>query len=358
MRFGIFVAIVLALPASAAAHPGWTTGRVLDPSSNVYGLGANDSGDMLIAWTAGGSPTFEMRAAFRPSGEPIGPPSTILTGDGPQQFGAAVALNDTGTAVLSWSESRLQPFRTYVSVARPGGGFGEAQRPSNDDVGNLRVAVDQAGNVLAVWSEFVTNAADRDFVIRAAWQRVGEDAFGPPITVATGRAEGIFPYAEAPAVAVAEGSVFVLTYETFGRVRLATATAGGDFGAPVDMGAGDFPQIGANRRGDIALAWNEAQGASGLTVVVRRPGQGFGQPTALPPADSLSPAFMNQVPLSVDRNGNVAIRVRAGRSPHGLYQPELLDRVALVGELVHGRLEPRPREVGQLEPLDYLPVAA
>jgi hypothetical protein len=249
--------------------------------------GFDGAGNLTVVWgQAQGETVFAMTRAAGQAG--FGPAQAIGTGVNPGlQFHVAFARS--GAVVATWKHTRN--FGVWA-VRRPagGGGFEPEKRVNADDFadspraavgedGTLAVAWHQQGNPprIAVWP---AGAADWEapFDLGAAVQQLGQ-----PV----------------PAVDAA-GNVLAVWLNDQQRLNARVRPAGSGAFGPVDQVADlpggaygtEFfspPQLAFDGAGNATLLWSQYPDGGRppwrLFTAIRRPGQAFGEPVGLSPAD-------------------------------------------------------------------------
>lgn len=318
-------ALLVALPAGAAAFPGETVTLSADDGADYRApaLALTGAGDAVAAW---------VRA---PAGDRAGSGRVVVaqrsrrgrwspgrTLSRPAAGAPAAAINARGQAAVAWGErtrlhvatrsGRSAGWRTAVAATTMRGGA----------VRDVAVSVDRRGTITVMWSETATGG----FRVRMAARPAGRArwtvrrsrlAVGgrPALLVSPGRggiamwtAEGSLWAAHdtgdgfEPAVRLAgrDPDSPALAYSRAGRTlaawgtrlpggtivlaaaeRLSAARRWRDLG---DLGVGSAPMVGGNARGDAIIAWASADdaGRAGIEAVTRRAGGGW-VPTTIRP---------------------------------------------------------------------------
>jgi hypothetical protein len=185
-----------------------------------------------------------------------------------------VAVDAAGNAIAVWP--RNDGGKNIVEVAeRPAGGEWSEPVVVSDPTGeeeptNAHIGLDSAGNAVAVWSTF-----DSGFVIRTATRPAGSEWSDPEdLSPVTGHTPQLAMNAAGDAVAVWNG--FNGTdYVTWA----ATRPAGGDWSAPADLeipGEGDafYPQVSIDADGDAIAVWGRQILGEDVIHAATRPANG------------------------------------------------------------------------------------
>ena len=234
----------------------------------------------------------------------------------------SVAVDDAGNVYAAWTEGNLME----VAKRPVGGVFEQPQTldPSSSfPSSNPDIGVDGAGNAVAVWIE--TENVDTHHIMQAT-RPAGSSTFGSPSEVIPTTQS---PY-DNPSLAVNRAGDAVLAVQTpnsgtgFARVYLGSATGG--FTAPstrYDEGANTSifpPDAAINEAGDAVVVWRAfASGSHRMHAVYRPRGGAFGTGAENIAPPSSTPRFDPRVaidsqgrPLAVwDEGGAGAVRAFA-----------------------------------------------
>jgi hypothetical protein len=135
-----------------------------------------------------------------------------------------------------------------------------------------RIAVDPAGNAVAVWSRF-DGTNDR---VQAASKPVG-GAWGAPVDLSAPGED-----AAEPQVAIDPGGNVVAAWSRFNGaneiIQAASKPAGGAWGAPDDLSLpgqnADEPDVALDQAGNALVVWQRSNGANSIVQVRNRPAGG------------------------------------------------------------------------------------
>jgi hypothetical protein len=254
---GAAAALAAALPAPAHAAPSWLT------PNNVSGAGRDASapriavdgdGNALAVWVRSNGTHAIVQAATRPAGGTWSSPENLsLAG---QNAGSPdVGVSPGGNAVAVWS--RFNGTYSVVQAAtRPAGGSWSAARDLSSATWSAResrVAVDDSGDAVAVWSRF--NGAN--WIVQSATRNAGED-WSRAQDLSGGGAD-----ARRARIAVASGHAAALWLRGDPLrpvVQVVTRRAGGDWSLPHDVSedagrATENAEVGIDTMGNATAIW-------------------------------------------------------------------------------------------------------
>ncbi len=222
---------------------GWTKPAKLAPEASRAAVAVTDSGAAVVAWIEpGASGRFDVKAMRRAAGGAFGAAETLGTARSSNALvlegSVRAAIAADGEALVLWTQPPPDPdtllMPVNVAIAPAGGAFGAAQR----------VGVTHAPSVPALAAapdgRALVALATRSHVQVA--ERAPGGAFAAPTTPASLKE----PVVAMPAVAVGSGGAAVVGwYGLFSQGVGAVARAGtGAFGAPVTLAAaGGIPGI-------------------------------------------------------------------------------------------------------------------
>ena len=283
-------------------------------------IAVNPAGDAVAVWyQAVGDSYYVIEAAVRPVGGTWGAPQDLsapgATADLPQ-----VAIDRAGDAIAVWR--RFSPAPYVQAAVRPAGGTWSAPQdltaPGGDAEG-AEVAFDSAGNAIAVWVRF--NGAN--FIVQAAARPAGGGWSLPQDLSATGGDSAN------PQIALDSAGNAVAVWERSegANVKIQTAVrpAGGAWSAPQDLSApgedAREPEVAFDGWGNAMAIWSRSNGAHYVIQAAERPfGGGWGA------AEDLSAAGHSaDVPqLALDPLGDaIAVWRRSDDGSNGIAQAAL-----------------------------------
>jgi hypothetical protein len=304
-------------------------------------IAMNAAGDAIVTWTAKTKSGEVVQAATRAARGSFS--STInLSADGEPASFSDVAMNAAGDAIVAWPRGPLKAQILQASVRPAGGGFSQPVNLSaaGQDADAARVAIDSAGNAIAVWNRF----DGANFIVQAATRPVRGD-FSVPIDLsATGRdgvhADLAFDAAGAAIVTWIREDLFKL--KSNGVVQMSTLSPGGTFSGPFDVsGAGydaEYPGLAMNPAGAAIAVWDRATQdivySTGVQAALHAPGGSFSTPATL----SRGAEKVGYPPqVAIDRSGN-AIVVWLSSRDGGSLQAAVYQEAALPPAAVAARL--------------------
>jgi hypothetical protein len=364
---GAAVVAALAIAAPSSATPDWSAPARLSTSSRALGpeLALSPSGHAIVVWDreegadCATSPaslgcvhivTSRSRAAAAWAAETeVNRPGV---GSSPR-----AATNDAGNEALIWIHDIGADRVVQATLRRSSGDpFPNANDLSKEvnEVRNERIALDAAGNAIAVWAE----RRGGDFTVEAEFRRAGiwgaalalsppssEPGFFGPALAANSRGDAVAAWVESGAVAatilsvpaatreprtilsaaggVAEGDasaainaagdavvVWPLRNVQMGErlVQAAFRPAGGQWGGPVDLGRTQEgavpprPQVAIDGAGNAVAVWVGGSGRTSLeTARFARAGMAWSRPVTAVASGASEPG------LAMDPAGSAVV---------------------------------------------------
>lgn len=297
-----WLALAVVAP-SASAAPSWVAPQDISGSTEATAfpeVSVNATGDAVAIWYRDvGSKTI-VEAVERPAGGAWSEPVVLSDPAGENEpTNTHVALDTAGNAVAVWSV--FDSGSTIRTAARPAGGeWSEPEDLSTAGGQTPQLAMNAAGEAVAVWNGF----NGTDYVTWAATRPAGGDWSAPEDLSLAGEGDW-WP----PRVAIdADGNaIAVWERQILGEdvIRAAILPAGDDWSDPEDLSlAGDNarePVIAMSAAGTAVAAW--AVAGSGIQAAVRSPGGSWSaspEQVSAPGQSAWDPA------VTIDSNGNAA----------------------------------------------------
>jgi len=301
--------------AGSAAAPAQAAPRWLPPSDlSAAGRDAEapqvavaPAGDVVAVWSRFDGSNTIVQAAVRPAGGSWMPPEDLSVA-GRDAEEPDVAIDAAGNAVAIWRRHDGSKYIVQTATRPAGGAWQQAIDLSvaGQTAKEPRLAVNGTGDAVAVWTrhdglDFVAQAATR--AAGGSWQSPddislpGQDAEEPQVA--------IDPAGDAVAVwSRYDGSRFV--------VQSARRVAGGAWQGALDVSVAgqhaEEPQVAIDPAGNAVAVWSRFDGAKDVVqAAVQAPGGGWG------PGADLSPAGQNasEPQVAIDPAGNaVAVWLR------------------------------------------------
>ncbi|MHB1539377.1 MAG: PKD domain-containing protein [Solirubrobacteraceae bacterium] len=305
----------LLLASLAQATPTWLPAQTLGAEAGIsqaaavpaLGDGAAIAGDgaAAVAWSA---QSRGVLLATRAPGAPFAPAVELLAQGSEPLAEPAVGVDGAGGATAVW----VDPSAHDVEAATVQGGLAGGRQALS--AGGLsyeapRVAIDERGDVLAVW---VRREGALSSTIEAAYQPAG-GRFGPAVQLSpAGQA------ASAPSVAIDAAGEASIAWREPTAIEAASCSAAGSFSAPLTLASVAQPQapdLAGNGAGAFAVVWGVAEGAGAVVqVATRPPGGAFS--TAQTIASAPSGALAPQVGLDAAGEVTVAWQVHSPGAGH------------------------------------------
>ena len=288
--------LILALPLSAAAAPAWLGPANLSTgaSSSDLSIAVDAAGDAFAVWARSGT----AQASHRPAGGTWSAAQGI-SGSCLNSTGVQLAVSPAGRAVAVWEcpEGGNTIVQAAARAVRGSWSAPHDVSAPGHDAHAPQVALDRAGNALAVWAR----SNGTDVVVQSAQQRANgawqapQDVSGPGLD------------ADLPDVALdPHGNGVAVWQSSDGSssvIRAATRTAAGSWSGPQAVSSGGFserPHVGIDSAGDAVAVWSLNAAHVGVRAAAQRAGGSWSQPETLsdPAADALQPQ------LAVDPRGD------------------------------------------------------
>ena len=269
--------------AAATARVAPARAPVLGPNGNtpvdaLPQVTSDAAGDAVAVWWGDkGDGTAVVQAASRPAGGAWQPPVNLSA---PMNVGCCpeeprVAIDTAGDAVAVWDNGIVQ------AASRPAGGAWQPAvtlSASGHVADESRVAISPTGLAIAVWRDQPSGSVP---VVQAAMRPLG-GVWQTPVVLTTPGVDG-----ERPQVAVNKTGAAVAVWESDSGsgssqtdiVQASTRSAAGIWRAPVNLSASSqqccfFPQVAIDQAGHAVAVWER-----GLA-----PGEGYVAEAAVRPA--------------------------------------------------------------------------
>jgi hypothetical protein len=273
---GLMTACTPGPPADGRWDPPQLVAMVDDgEDARVHQVVVDAHGNATAVWSQTDGTLRNLWANRLVPGAGWGTPTRIETTDiGP--FGAAsVAADPTGNVIAVWSQYDASGYGIGANRFVPGVGWGTPQllREAGDDsAGHPRVAMDAAGNAIAIWSEFsatgttwIWSIRSSRFVPAAGWsgaQWIGGHQWGASNPQIAMTPSGL-------AIAVwSEGTPFSAEFpeaigpETISFRRYVPGSGWDSGGNPTEGGTqwgsgAQFPQVATDPDGNFIIVWEQ-----------------------------------------------------------------------------------------------------
>lgn len=257
----------------------WSAPVALHPVAQaqaVASVATDQAGDAIATWSENvGNFVYNIQAArFDAAQGSWGPATPIQTVAGETGQAPQVVLDAAGNGTVVWQQYTGHGVSLAVYAARfdaaTSAWMPATQLDPGNGAGNPQVALDAAGNGVAVWEQARAGAVAQ--IAAARWSQ-SADAWGAPQVVQTSPLRGSNPQL---AVA-ADGSTTVVWTQaeangtlTIQAVRAANATA--TWGAPqalspaTGVSGGNWPQAKADPGGNVIVLWQQYQAVGAYSV--------------------------------------------------------------------------------------------
>jgi PKD domain-containing protein len=296
---GLALACIWLLPAANAAAATWVAPEDISGVTHSISfpeVAVNAGGDAIAIWPRNAGGKWIVEAVERPAGGEWSAPVTISDPGGEEeQANAHIALDSAGNAVAVWSI-----FSVIRTASRPAGGEWSGPEDLSAPTGQApQLAMNAAGDAVAAWSGF----NGTDYVTWAATRPGGGDWSNPVDLSVPGEGDWWPPQV---AIDAAGDATAVWERQIVGGhvIRAATLPADGTtWSEPKDLSAaGDDahePEVAVNAAGTAVAAWRVT--GTGIQAAVRPAG---GNWPATPEQVSASGQSAWKPIVAIDSNGS------------------------------------------------------
>jgi hypothetical protein len=243
-------------------------GNATDPQ-----VALDAAGNAVVLWSRFDGSVNRIQATFRPTGGSFGATQTV-SASGQSAVFPRLAVNPAGNAVAVWQRFDGADQRVQAAFRPAGGGFGGVQTISvaGQDGTAPDVAIDAAGRAVAIWQRF--DGSDQR--VQAA-SRAATGSFGAPQTLSAAGQDSVDPD-----IAVGAAGAAVASWQRFDgsvqRVQVSVRPLGGSFAAPQTVSPAGLqaldPRVGAAADGAAIVVWQQVQGGRFEIDTSRRPAGG------------------------------------------------------------------------------------
>jgi hypothetical protein len=241
-----------------------------DVEAHAPRIAVNPRGDAIAAWYQVVNGSYVVEAAMRPAGGGQWGAPEEVSAQGVNTDSQQVAIDRAGNAIAVWRS--FGPTPTIQTAVRPVGGTWSAPQnlsaPGGDAEGP-EVAFDSAGNAVVVWERF----NGTNYLIQASTRPAGGGWSLPDDLSLPGQ-----DAANAQVALDPSGNAIVVWERTEGpvvRVQTAVRPIGGAWSAPQDLSApgedARAPQVAFDGYGNATAIWSGSNGAHYVIRAAERP---------------------------------------------------------------------------------------
>jgi hypothetical protein len=269
------VALVIAaalcggLTASAEAAPMWLAPVNLSEAGFIGDspqAAIDARGDVLAVWGGDSGGNYAVQASVKPAGSAWQAPAT-LSEAGVDAGGAQVAVDPAGDGVAVWEAvppaTTTHTIQAAVRSASTGAWSAPVTFATTGEVSEPEIAVDSHGDAVAVWAALPVNPGPG--FIQAAF-RPADGTWSAPVLISPGNV------AFRPHVIMDPGGNAVVTWFGYDSVQSAVRLASdGAWQQPVEVAAigleAGGPVLAVDGLGDVVTAWSSTTGSGSNHVV-------------------------------------------------------------------------------------------
>jgi len=277
----VLIVAMLSTAVSSASAAGWLEPKDISAANEeVDGrpkVAVDPAGNAVAIWErhVGGEEIVE--AAERPAGGDWSEPD-VLSLPGEEGQGSQVAIDAAGNAIAVWITGDGSPDFVVRSAVRPPGGTWSKPKDVSDSIsaaGSPMLAIDGASEVVAVWTAF-----DGGHIIAQGSVRSASGAWSEPDDLSPA-GQDVTPL-EAPDVAIDAAGNAIAVWKLEGSddiVQAAVRPAGQeDWVEPDDLSdAGQNarePAVAMNEAGEAVAIWTRSDGSDDIVQAAVRPAAG------------------------------------------------------------------------------------
>ncbi len=224
-------------------------------------IAVGPAGDAVAVWRRFNGTRFIVQAASRPAGGSWGP-AFDLSAVGQNAETPQVAISAAGVAVVVWSRYDGAKFVVQAARRGPGGAWEPVLDVSaaGQNAEEPQVAIDAAGNAVAVWSRF----DGAKFIVQASFQGAGGGAWSSAADLSASGENSSDPQV---AIDAAGNAIAVWARENSPtlRVQAARHPAGGAWEPGVNLSrlgdSAEEPEVAMAPGGDAMAVWSRTEGS-------------------------------------------------------------------------------------------------
>jgi PKD domain len=304
----------LAATAGDAAAAGWLEPQDISAANEVVEgrprVAVDPAGNAVAIWErrVGGEQIVEVTE--RPAGDEWSAPE-VLSLPGEEGERSEVTIDAAGEAIAVWLTGESSPNYVIRSAVHPPGGEWSEPEDVSDSIaaaGKPRLAIDSASEAVAVWTAFKSG----DIVVQGAI-RSADGAWSEADDLSEA-GQSVTPL-ETPDVAIdaAGNAIAVWKLESSDDIVQAAMRPAGqqDWAVPDDLSDSgqdaDQPAVAMDNAGDAVAVWARTTGTDTIQGAVRPAGGAWGEP------DDLSSSAQNaaEPDVAIDETGDsVAVWTR------------------------------------------------
>ncbi len=293
------ICVALGLPAAAAGVPTWSAvSPISESGADLMDTAMGSNGDVAATWVGFVAGKLTVQVATRPPSGSFSAPLDLSPPGNESSSASQVAEDAAGEATVVWNAS-VEKSNYIMEAATVAGGVPSApaklSAPGQNAV-SPTVAVDERGDAIVAWTR--SNGADE--IVQASYRTAG-GTFGAPVNISAAGGNAIMPR-----VAIDAAGNATVVWERYNGanevVEEATrSVVTGSFAPKVALSnpaeGAIQPSVAVNTEGDTAVTWVRL-GTSNVTQATVRPAGGkFSEPASLSVSDAGCNASHPQVAL-------------------------------------------------------------